>query len=469
MTTLNFLGCALCQCANAQKVPRGLTSRVHLAKLRRCSMQNHTSFVVRAKWILRPYLVLIFPFLVTVRLVAQDCGQILAQGIYDRSVDITSEQRTVAFINWLKQKQFSSVEEAEKSGFQLGVIIEGYPVGVGATSESQRFAKFMSDIDNYQSLSDDIKVYLKQTIETVDTSLVSAWRACVTQDGFHFWWEQSFDPHIFILHARYRNPGSNPGPRLLSFQFNPPDTVDLKTGPFFKKGSLFGGSKIKLNTMRFSGAEVEQSFLRVNDKALTVTITATEGNAFTIKLPAIPSSNSPPSGPCVLDLNFQPSFNLDVRNENLVNPTVEATVDKLERGSETFTNAVGFQVFVHRGTYLDSANLAHTEGPIHQQIVIQPSTEAIQLKITYTAIDSGGASLSQPYQFALWRLPQRPGTTTAFDIAWPGGEGNLEETHSVTATIGNKFFHPGHKNERGDEDPNWCGWNMSVKLRIITP
>jgi len=137
---------------------------------------------------------------------AQECSQLLSQGIYDISSSASELSTASSFSSWFCDKHFSSAREADNFGASLGVPFEGIPIKFGFNADSQDwsvwYSSFCSRVQQDQSLQSKVRDY----VQTVNPQIIQAYTTCIEQDGLHVWLERTYDPKIFKFAARFKTP-----------------------------------------------------------------------------------------------------------------------------------------------------------------------------------------------------------------------------------------------------------------------
>ena len=183
---------------------------------------------------------------------AQDCSQILRGGIYDVYQNSSATDRAASFVNWFKQKQFSSYQEAKNTSLDIGIPIGDILAGLGFSNDEQGFSQFSNEINSYTSSSTSFKQNLSNKISTINPQVVAAWDHCITQPGLHFWLERTDDPKTFYICAKYMNDGPGKNPYLRNFNIGNVQPAKLG-GPFIN-------TKGQMMHVTFSGNRLSQLF-----------------------------------------------------------------------------------------------------------------------------------------------------------------------------------------------------------------
>jgi len=75
---------------------------------------------------------------------AQECSQLLSQGIYDIRSSASDLNTASSFSQWFCDKKFSSSDQANEFGASLGFPFKGVPVKLGFNSSSQSWSEWYS-------------------------------------------------------------------------------------------------------------------------------------------------------------------------------------------------------------------------------------------------------------------------------------------------------------------------------------
>ena len=218
---------------------------------------------------------------------AQECSQLLSQGIYDIRSSASDLNSASSFSQWFCDKKFSSSQQADDFGASLGFPFKGIPVKLGFNSSSQGFTEwyssFCSNIQQDQSLQSRVRDY----IQTVNPQIVQAFNSCIESDGLHVWLERTYDPRRFKFAAR----------------FNPPTETNTKaTIKTFRVGSNVSCDD-KPSTV--SRPVWRTDCTRKNDDPVSITVNAdwNPHGGGNLTLPEIPKRPIPPPPPQIERLN----------------------------------------------------------------------------------------------------------------------------------------------------------------------
>ena len=207
---------------------------------------------------------------------AQQCREILSGGIYDISREISNTERTKAFVNWYKERNFKSYSDANQYGLSAGIPIGDILIGLGLKADNQSFQIFQNKIEFFESSSSDFKSFLTSEVQKINKDVVEAWSKCINSDGLRFWIERESDPHIFFIYAKFHDDGAGKAPNLVTF------TVENST----TKGGQFTFANGKMKKLRFTGARVSQAF-EIKDLRIptTINVNASRGDGLQSTIP----------------------------------------------------------------------------------------------------------------------------------------------------------------------------------------
>lgn len=138
---------------------------------------------------------------------AQDCGALLAGGVFDISKKETDASTTTSFMHWFCDKKFSSQQEAENFGASAAFPFKGIPVQLGFSSEKTSWSSwYRSTCATFQS-NFDTRQRVREYLQKTSSAIVEGFNSCLNQDGFHVWLEHTPDPSQFVLALKFVSPG----------------------------------------------------------------------------------------------------------------------------------------------------------------------------------------------------------------------------------------------------------------------
>jgi hypothetical protein len=151
---------------------------------------------------------------------AEECSQLLSQGIYDIHSSASDLNTTSSFSQWFCDKKFSSAEQSNSFGASLGFPFKGIPIKLGFDSSNQGWEKsyssFCSNVKNDKSLQGKVRDY----VQTVNTQIIEAFNQCLQSDGLHVWLERTYDPMVFRFAGKFNpsDPETSPVTNILAFE-----------------------------------------------------------------------------------------------------------------------------------------------------------------------------------------------------------------------------------------------------------
>jgi len=223
----------------------------------------------------------------TVSANAQECSQILSQGIYDIRSSANDLNTASSFSQWFCDKKFSSSQQANDFGASLAFPFKGIPVKLGFDSNSQRWSEWYSSFCGSVQHDQSLQNRVREHVQTVNPQIVQAFNSCLELDGLHVWLERTYDPKRFRFAARFNPPNAN----------NPKATIEaFKPGP-----NVSCDDKPKTIDRPVWRTECK----RTNDDPVSVIVRADwdpKGGG-KLELPAIVHIDPPPPPPPVKKLN----------------------------------------------------------------------------------------------------------------------------------------------------------------------
>lgn len=140
---------------------------------------------------------------------AQECSQLLSQGIYDIRSSASDLSTASSFSSWFCDQKFSSSQQADSFGASLGLPFQGIPVKLGFNASSQSWSQWYSNFCSRVQQDQSLQSRVRDHVQTVNPQIIQAFNACIEADGLHVWLERTYDPKTFIFAARF-----NPRVRL---------------------------------------------------------------------------------------------------------------------------------------------------------------------------------------------------------------------------------------------------------------
>ena len=212
---------------------------------------------MRACFLVRTVLGLLFALSCTSRIVADDCSQILEHGIFNKISTDSLSTKTHTLINWLSQSTFESYGQAKDSAAKIGFAIEGIPIELGGHSRETDWRNYQATL---QTLSfSDLKTLdqFSQTVVSADKGIVDAWTACITERPgvSHAVIVSSYDPRVFTIELIYQMVGTPPTAKINNFTVTP-STVHCT--PRVGTGSEITSSSIIMACSRHSATDAIQ-------------------------------------------------------------------------------------------------------------------------------------------------------------------------------------------------------------------
>jgi hypothetical protein len=165
--------------------------------------------------------VVAFLFFVALGVRAQgECSALLHQGIYDLSNTSIDDQKADSFSQWFCDQRFYSESDADSFGVSLGFPFKGIPVKLGFDSANQSYSNWQSSFCEDTRRSSITRSSIRKTLQTVNPTILDAFKTCIGSRGLHVWLERTSDPTVFMFRARYNSNGA-PSPKITSFVTGP--------------------------------------------------------------------------------------------------------------------------------------------------------------------------------------------------------------------------------------------------------
>jgi hypothetical protein len=220
---------------------------------------------------------------------AQECSQLLSQGIYDIRSSASDLNTASSFSQWFCDNKFSSSDQANEFGASLGLPFKGIPVKLGFNSSSQSWSQWYSSFCGSIKSDQVLQSKVRDHVQTINPQIIQAFNQCIQSDGLHVWLERTYDPRTFRFVGLFNSPDPELSPTTKITTFDTGKNVSCKETPKI----------ISKNEWR---ARCE----RKDDKPITIVVNATKGpirGGGTLDLPEIARFTSPPPPPAVERLN----------------------------------------------------------------------------------------------------------------------------------------------------------------------
>jgi hypothetical protein len=118
---------------------------------------------------------------------AQECSQLLSQGIYDIRSSASDTNTALSFSQWFCDKKFSSSEQANDFGASLGFPFKGVPVKFEFNSSSQSWSEWYSSFCASVKQNQSLQSKVREHVQTINPVIIQAFNACIQSDGLHVW------------------------------------------------------------------------------------------------------------------------------------------------------------------------------------------------------------------------------------------------------------------------------------------
>lgn len=148
----------------------------------------------------------LFACMVAIPVQAQECSQILSQGIYDIRSSASDLNTASSFSQWFCDKKFSSSQQANDFGASLAFPFKGIPIKLGFDSSSQSWSEWYSSFCGKVQHDQSLQSRVREHVQTVNPQIIQAFNSCIASDGLHVWLERTYDPKRFRFAARFNPP-----------------------------------------------------------------------------------------------------------------------------------------------------------------------------------------------------------------------------------------------------------------------
>jgi hypothetical protein len=212
-------------------------------------------------------------------LASAQCDQLTRDGLFDyRSTD-SEESKIQAFINWARDRRSSSSGSGTSVGASYG--------RASATYGQQNAQQAAQDIENYNKADTAMRSRVLSYAKTANEALAKAFNDCVQSGGLHVWLEQTDNPKVFRLAARFNNPGKNPPPTLRQIIATP--------GPAVRRE----GHRLPYQV---GGEDPRWVFTRTRCDAIALTVLSSERamGGGQLSMPRLRTADCTPKPPCDL-------------------------------------------------------------------------------------------------------------------------------------------------------------------------
>lgn len=168
------------------------------------------------------FLCLVAVVLTTVPLYADDCSALLQAGIYDIRSSRSLRDTAQSFSNWFCSQQFSSAEQADSFGANIGFPFKGIPVKLGFNSNQESWSQWYSQFCQDVRSEFRERVQMEEYVQTVNSTIVNGFNSCINAQGLHVWLEFQPDSRSFAFAAKFVTPTANVRvAKLTSFKVTP--------------------------------------------------------------------------------------------------------------------------------------------------------------------------------------------------------------------------------------------------------
>lgn len=176
------------------------------------------------------FAIVLLASLVAIPAYAQECSQILNQGIYDIRSSASDLNTASSFSQWFCDKKFSTSQQANEFGASLAFPFKGVPVKLGFDSNSQSWSEWYSSFCGSVQHDQSLQSHVREHVQTVNSQIVQAFNSCIESDGLHVWLERTYDPKRFRFAARFNPPNEN-NPKATFDAFRPGSNVSCDDKP----------------------------------------------------------------------------------------------------------------------------------------------------------------------------------------------------------------------------------------------
>jgi hypothetical protein len=176
----------------------------------------------------------------------QDCSQILQHGIYNYTATDFYNDRIKSFVNWFKNENIQTYQQAKSSSFDATIPIDDITVGLGYGKGESAFSQLKQFIESYGSQSESEKTKFAQVLQSIEPKIIDAWNNCIqiaSKGQVVLWVEPTAAANTFDLCAMYNDIGT--GPRTvgeLDFDIDP-SRIKVNNSVFFNSNKKINKNK----------------------------------------------------------------------------------------------------------------------------------------------------------------------------------------------------------------------------------
>jgi hypothetical protein len=230
------------------------------------------------------YFFLIVLLCTPLRLTAQ-CGPLsdllMKYGIYN-TTDTKWTQGTISsFVNWFRQNNFSTYEDAESTSTKLGIPIGNVFVGFGLTDNKDNWGEFKQDIEQYASGQYAQKDSFENHMHNIDNDAIKSLADCLNSDGVHVWFEPGANVNEFWIVAKYI--GIHDA-HVKSVSIPSNIEIDKSTQDVFEPSGWW----IFKSYFPLTSNESRAKYIRKDSNAISIGFSTDEGGDNIINIPPIP-------------------------------------------------------------------------------------------------------------------------------------------------------------------------------------
>lgn len=150
--------------------------------------------------------IVLFQFLTTT-LLAQDCDQVLKDGVFNTTTINSSTDVSKTFYEYIYSADFSTHQQAIDAGLSVGTVVYGVPLQIGGTFSKQQKDQWRSTHQQYKNETMTSSQKYSALMKYASPDILEAWSTCITNMTASrvglYGWLQEVSPSSAILHITW--------------------------------------------------------------------------------------------------------------------------------------------------------------------------------------------------------------------------------------------------------------------------
>jgi len=135
---------------------------------------------------------------------ADECKDILSNGIWEYKSTQNINEQTSSFLTWFCSKTFKSEKEAHDAKASIGIPIEDLPIQLSGGYKKENWSDYRNEMCSLSAGSYKHLDEFKSFAKTASESITNAWEKCMSCSALSGWLANTQDPNTFSLNVKYR-------------------------------------------------------------------------------------------------------------------------------------------------------------------------------------------------------------------------------------------------------------------------